>query len=252
MMDAQKVFLVLLDISGYTRFIRFHRLSLLHAERIIDELLECAIAEMDRPLVLQEIEGDAVYLYAISDGSREMARNIGLQVQRSLAAFKAREAELVSEASLCVCDACKAVGRLRMKAVLHHGEAVFTRVQQFNKVSGEDVILVHRLLKTSIESKEYVLLTENMHVLLGDLDGWIQDVRIEDCEELGDVKVNVYYPAGTEPQRAAPQATLLAKLKMLLIVMGHSVMRSVVPASKHYRNLEDVRRPAIQVEAVSH
>ena len=72
-MQAQKVFLVLLDISGYTRFIMFHKISLIHAERIIDELLESVIAEAHPPLVLQEVEGDAVYFYAISDGSREMA-----------------------------------------------------------------------------------------------------------------------------------------------------------------------------------
>jgi hypothetical protein len=129
-MQTQKVVLVLLDISGYTRFIRFHKVSLIHAERIIDELLERVIAETHPPLVLQELEGDAVYFYA--------------------AAFKAREDRLISECSICQCDACTAVGRLTMKAVLHHGEAVFTQVQRFTKLSGEDTILAHRLLKAPV------------------------------------------------------------------------------------------------------
>ena len=34
--QVQRVFLILLDISGYTRFIKFHKISLIHAERIID------------------------------------------------------------------------------------------------------------------------------------------------------------------------------------------------------------------------
>lgn len=118
MTQVQKVFLVLLDISGYTRFIKFHRISLIHAERIIDELLERVIAEAHPPLVLQELEGDAVYFYAISDGTREMAREVITQVRRGLAAFKGREATLVSECGICLCEACKAVGRLTMKAVL--------------------------------------------------------------------------------------------------------------------------------------
>ena len=56
-MHAQKVFLVLLDISGYTRFIKLHKMSLIHAERIIDELLERVIAEAYPPLVLQGLKG---------------------------------------------------------------------------------------------------------------------------------------------------------------------------------------------------
>jgi hypothetical protein len=32
--QVQKVFLVLLDISGYTRCIKFHKISLINAERI--------------------------------------------------------------------------------------------------------------------------------------------------------------------------------------------------------------------------
>src|SRR4029450_11992711 len=111
-MQAQRVFLVLLDISGYTRFIKFHKISLIHAERIIDELLERVIAEAHPPLVLQELEGAAVYSYALSEGTREMAREVITQVKRGLAAFKEREAELISECSICLCEACKKGGRL--------------------------------------------------------------------------------------------------------------------------------------------
>jgi hypothetical protein len=237
-MDQQKVFLALLDISGYTRFIRFHRISLVHAERIVDELLESIIAEAHPPLVLQELEGDAVYFYAISDGSREMARDVGNQVRHGLAAFKRREAELISECGICICEACKTVGRLTMKAVLHHGEAVFTQVRRFTKVSGEDVILAHRLLKTSIERKEYVLVTESMHALLGNLDGRTPEVRTENCGELGRVKVNVYYPSQRESHVVPSRASFLSKLKMFAKVERHLLKRLAVPASKRYRNLE--------------
>lgn len=237
-MDPQKVFLILLDISGYTRFIKFHKISLIHAERIIDELLERIIVEARPPLVLQELEGDAVYFYALSDGSREMAREVSNQVKHGLVAFKRREAELISECSICICDACKAVGRLTIKAVLHHGEAVFTQVRQFTKVSGEDVILAHRLLKTSIAQKEYVLVTESMHALLGNLDGKTPDVRTENCGELGHVTVNVYYPSQSESPAVPSKASVLSKLKMFLKVERHLLKRLVVPRSKRYENLD--------------
>jgi hypothetical protein len=237
-MDPQKVFLARLDISGYTRFIRLHKISLIHAERIIDELLERIIAEAHPPLVLQELEGDAVYFYAISDGSREMARDVSNQVKGGIAAFKRREAELISECGICVCEACKTVGRLTIKAVLHHGEVVFTQVRHFTKVSGEDVILAHRLLKTSIEQREYVLVTESMHALLGNLDGKTPEARTENCGELGHVKVNVYYPSQSESQVVPSKASVLPKVRMFLKVERHLLKRLVVPASKRYQNLE--------------
>lgn len=243
MTQTQNVFLVLLDISGYTRFIKLHKISLIHAERIIDELLERVIAETRPPLVLQEIEGDAVYFYAISDGTPKMAREVAMQVERGLAAFREREASLVSECSICFCEACDTVGRLKMKAVLHHGEAVFTQIRQFSKLSGEDVILAHLLLKTSIERRDYVLVTESMHALLGSLDGSDAEVRTEDCGELGRVNVNAYYPAQREPQAMPSKVSFFSKLKMFLKVERHLLKRLVAPASKRYENLEAAQKP---------
>ena len=243
MTQTQKVFLVLLDIGGYTRFIKFHTISLIHAERIIDELLERVIAEMHPPLVLQEIEGDAVYFYAISDGSPEMAREVAMQAERGLAAFREREASLVSECSLCLCEACNTVGRLTMKAVLHHGDAVFTQIRQFSKISGQDVILAHALLKSSIKRRDYVLVTEGMHALLGRLDGRTAERRTENCGELGRVKVNVYYPVQSESQVMPSEVSFWSKLKMLLKVEQHLVKRLVAPAPKRYENLEAAQEP---------
>jgi hypothetical protein len=241
--QVQKVFLVLLDISGYTRFIKFHKISLIHAERIIDELLERVIAEIQPPLVVQEIEGDAVYFYAISDGTPEMAREVAAQVDRCLAAFREREATLISECAICVCDACRTVGRLTMKAVLHHGEAVFTQVQRFTKVSGEDVILAHVLLKAAIKRRDYFLVTEGMHALLGGLDGRTAELRTEDCGVLGHVNINVYYPSQDEAPVVPAKVSFLSKLKMLLKVERHLLKRLVAPASKRYENLGAAQDP---------
>ncbi len=36
----KQIFIILVDISGYTNFIRMHKVSLLHAEKIIGELME--------------------------------------------------------------------------------------------------------------------------------------------------------------------------------------------------------------------
>lgn len=237
-MQIQKVFLAILDISGYTKFIKAHKVSLIHAERIIDELIESIINASEFPMVLHELEGDAVTFYALSDGSPEMARNICSQALQCLAAFRKREAELVGECVLCACDACTTVGRLKLKAVLHHGEAVFTQVRQFTKISGEDMILVHRLLKNSIGRKEYILLTESLHGLAADLNGWTLESRSESAEGLGRVSVKVYYPPAEDGQVDPMKVSLIAKLGMFAKAELYLLKRLVVPAAKRYPNLE--------------
>jgi hypothetical protein len=172
-----------------------------------------------------------------------MAREVITQVERGLAAFREREAQLVSECGICWCEACTTVGRLMMKAVLHHGEAVFTQVQQFTKVSGQDVILAHRLLKVPIERREYILVTESMHSLLGDLHGKTGEFRTASCGELGHVNINVYYPAQYEPQVVPSKVSVLSKLKMFLKVEWHLLKRLVAPPSKRYENLDAAQEP---------
>ena len=241
--QVHKVFLILLDISGYTRFIKLHKLSLIHAEKIIDELLEHAIAEVHAPLVMQELEGDAVYFYALSDGTPEMALEVVRQVKSGLAAFKKREAELISECEVCFCEACRTVGHLSMKAVVHHGEAVFTQVRQFAKVSGEDVIIAHVLLKAAVKRREYVLVTESMRKLIGDREGPPAETRTEHCGELGPVNISVYYPPQPESPVLPAKVSMAARLRMLLLVEWHLLKRFFMPASKRYRNLDAAQGP---------
>lgn len=240
-MEVKPIFLVLADISGYTKFIKVHKVSLIHAEHIIDELLESVIREASLPLVVHELEGDAVTFYAQSDGRRETAREVARQVEGFFEAFRKREHELISECSMCVCDACTTVGRLKLKAIVHHGEAVFTRVHQFQKVSGEDVILAHRLLKNSVPKNEYLLVTRAFHQLGGGLDGRIPEPRTEHCEGLGEVDVMVYYPQ-TEADTVPAPASLGAKLKMVAKLEGLHLKRLIWPAAKRYPNLDAVQQ----------
>jgi len=60
--ELKNVSMVLLDISGYTSFIKWHDMSLLHAEQIISELLESAIGSLDGLLTLNKLEGDAAFI----------------------------------------------------------------------------------------------------------------------------------------------------------------------------------------------
>ena len=65
----KRVVVVLADISGYTRFMVENQMSAVHGQQCITFLIETLIREIDIPLRLQEIEGDALFLYAEDPGS---------------------------------------------------------------------------------------------------------------------------------------------------------------------------------------
>ena len=212
-MEQRQVFLILIDISGYTRFTKLHRLSAMHAEQIISDLLESIIQRATFPLVVHEILGDSVNFYAIADGGKDGALEVRRQVGAIFDAFRLREGELISDCSLCVCQACINVGKLHLKAVLHYGQAIFSNISGFRKVAGEDVILAHRLLKNSVPEKEYILETESFFQLAG-ASPVTQEARSERYEDLGEVRVRVSYPAESIGAAKAADRSLLSKLKM--------------------------------------
>jgi hypothetical protein len=241
-MEIKPVILVLADISGYTRFIKYHRVSLIHAEKIITELLESVIASADKPLVLHEIEGDAVNFYAIEEDEKACAGEVLAQVERFVEAFRRREAELISECSLCECEACQRVGQLKIKVVLHRGEAAFARLRQFTKVAGEDVILAHRLLKNTIPSNEYILMTEQFVQACSSLQSRPLERRTEHAEGLGEVTVYVldFEQRGTV---APTERSLWNKLKMFGKFEGYLLRRLLTgprQTYRKYRHLKDV------------
>jgi hypothetical protein len=212
--QQRQVFLVLIDISGYTRFTKLHRLSAMHAEQIISDLLESIIDRASLPLVVHEILGDSVNFFALADEGQAAALEIRGQVAAIFDAFRLREGELISDCSLCICQACTNVGKLHLKAVLHYGRAIFTEVAGFRKIAGEDVILAHRLLKNSVPEDEYVIESESFYQLAGHTAGAVPEVRTEHCEDLGEVRIRVSYPGRGQGAARAARRSMLDKLKM--------------------------------------
>ena len=161
--EAQPVLLMLVDISGYTQFMVSHDKELRHSQMIIGELLESLMREVDIPLRLSRVEGDALFLYAVKSGEEEVwRRRSGSLVERLLALFQVFAERLVEIGaySVCKCDACAEVGDLKLKIIAHSGEALLADVGDLPTLSGVDVITVHRLAKNSVPEDEYVLMTE--------------------------------------------------------------------------------------------
>ncbi len=167
----KNVCLVIADISGYTRFLKLRTLSLLHAEEIISSLLEAVVAEAEYPLQISKFEGDAVFLYALAEPDPQAsARSVYRQIHSFFDAFHQTQRELIRTTDGgCLCEACRQIGELRLKAVVHLGDALFKRIRNHEELAGEDVILVHRLLKNSIAAKEYIAVTDTFYQLHGEL-----------------------------------------------------------------------------------
>ena len=183
--------LVIADISGYTGFIRRREVSLLHAEQIVSDLIEALVSGAERPLILNKLEGDAALLYVESGPEpRRTAAAVVASLRAGFEAFRARLQSIRSERSHCNCAACANIGGLSLKAFVHSGEIAIKQLRQFEELAGEEVILIHRLLKNQVASSEYVLMTEDFVALL-DAPPMHATVHVESVEGLGEVPVRV-------------------------------------------------------------
>jgi len=157
MSHTQDGALVLADISGFTAFVSATELE--HGPPIIAALLEEVIREISPPLEIQEVEGDAVFALGPDPTLQRPARLLEV-LDNAFVAFKNRQRELQADES-CSCRACRSVGSLDLKVVVHHGRFLRQLVGGRSQVAGQDVILAHRLLKNGlVQRAAYLLLTD--------------------------------------------------------------------------------------------
>lgn len=162
-MPAQRGHLILADISGYTAFVADTELE--HSREILNELLETTVRCMGQHLTIGQIEGDAVFGLGEKLPADPLAwlQDCFFQFHRHL--------NLIKRVTTCPCRACANVGILTLKFVCHHGEympQVFSGRQTY---VGSAVNTAHRLLKNSLPSREYVLLTRTALEQLGPAAG---------------------------------------------------------------------------------
>jgi hypothetical protein len=158
----EPVLLIIADISGYTRFMTANAKTLAHSQTIITELVTAIVQQVELPLEVAKLEGDAVFLYGRKqNGHRpwpEVKHLIGEKLLTFFRRFGEKVAEL-SQSTTCACHACAHIEGLRLKLIVHSGEAPFHRVLHFVELAGVDVIIAHRLLKNSVTSDQYILMT---------------------------------------------------------------------------------------------
>ena len=196
---TERLLLILADISGYTKFMLASQVALIHGQQVITALIEAILAEVAIPLEVKEIEGDAVFLYSVRPRDDEAWQEVSAEVGRKLLRFfEAFSAVLVaeSESTLCPCAVCKHMHELKLKIIVHSGEALFHSIGDFADVSGVDVILVHRLLKNSIDADEYILMTEPAYRDLRFPSKLEVHESSEEYEGFGSIDTFVHFPDG--------------------------------------------------------
>src|SRR5712691_3509177 len=157
--------LVMADISGYTAFVAGTEQE--HSQEILAELMEAISRSFGGKLTIDQVEGDALCCTTdrtdagVTDWLRETFR-----------VFHRRLRDIRS-ATTCPCRACATVQELGLKFVVHRGSFSRYEVAGRAQLHGNDVNVVHRLLKTTVPGREYLLATA------ATLAGWPESLRKE-------------------------------------------------------------------------
>jgi hypothetical protein len=113
-------------------------------------------------LVVSKLEGDAVVSYGLEDGFVG-GQTFVESIEETYVAFR-RAIELMVLNNSCRCNACANVSSLDLKFLVHYGSFAFQQLGDRDELLGTDVILIHRLLKsTGVEATgihAYCLFTE--------------------------------------------------------------------------------------------
>ncbi len=153
------------DIGGYTRFLQLNQLSIGHAQYIISSLLQSVLNAIQDRLQISKIQGDALLLYRAAGENAKRnpsAEDTGAAVASILEAFYRKRRDLERD-NACPCGACRHIGRLELKVIVHLGRILRYRLHGYEELSGVPVIVAYRLLKNSIGLDRYVFVTEHAH-----------------------------------------------------------------------------------------
>lgn len=153
----KKSLLFIPDISGFTKFVQTTEVE--HSQHVIAELLEILIEVNGQEFQLAEVEGDALFFY--KEEEIPSLEQLLTKMEAMFIAFYSH-LKLLEKNRICPCNACATAPNLDLKIIAHSGELQFISIQNNRKPFGSQVIEVHRLMKNSVQSDQYVLLSKEL------------------------------------------------------------------------------------------
>jgi hypothetical protein len=190
---AQKGYLLIADITGYTIFLTSSELE--HAQGILDALFKSIFAEIKAPITLSNLQGDAALAYV--PDAKVPQRQFPLDAIERIYCSFANTLGAMRLNTTCICKACGNMGELDLKLFLHHGEFALQEMAGRNELQGAEVIRLHRLMKNSVTPKTgiraYALVTERAADVIG-LPEFFADTiaHVETAENFGETACRVY------------------------------------------------------------
>lgn len=175
---AGERYLLLADISGYTRFMagveRDHGVDcsagIPAAHKVVGDLLGSVSEGLEPDFAVVKLEGDAVFAAAPAATLDGRGEQVVRGLQAMYRAFVDSRTRAIPSADH-VCTACPAVAGLDLKIVLHRGQTVRQAVGSGSDLLGPAVTLAHHLLKNAVRerigSRPYLLLTRTAATSLG-------------------------------------------------------------------------------------
>ncbi|TKB98751.1 DUF2652 domain-containing protein [Pedobacter cryophilus] len=157
------VFFCIPDLTGFTKFIT--STETVFANQVITDLLNQIVSSNMLDMKVAEVEGDAVFFYRT--GRLPAVGKVAKQCKNIYDTFKEKidsyQTSHPEEYQQFLADE-----QLGIKIVIHFGHISLVKIEGRTKLMGEDVILVHKLLKNGIPEPNYILLTDNYTLKLKD------------------------------------------------------------------------------------
>ncbi len=217
-------YVVIPDISGYTKYLTPSCFHAGHAQFVVGELLEAILGSAGPKLIPAKLEGDAVLFYAPAGSGAgappATGQEIADAIDAMLAAFYRRRKKLmVTNACQCVC--CRHIGDLDLKVVVDYGEISPIEVYGSWDISGLVVIRAHRLLKNAVPLERYILVSETAvdHVIFPGRGA--PRMHAESYDDIGELVSRVYGLSDSEIDPAVdPTAAAGARIGDLAHKIG--------------------------------
>jgi hypothetical protein len=211
MTSAETGYLLIADITGYTRFLTQSELD--HARGILEELFSALLKELKSPFALSNVQGDAILAHArtrtVADG-----RHV-LDVVEALYCAFAERLEHIVRNTTCACNACRNASSLDLKLFVHHGVYVEQAIAGRHELGGSEVIFIHRLMKNRITAatgvRAYAAFTEAAQTAI-ELPEFFAPARqhVEQLEQFGDVTLRIVDMSPIWEARKGQRAILIA------------------------------------------
>ncbi len=154
-------YFLIADITGYTRYLSESELE--HAQDTLTALLQLLVENTSPPLVISRLAGDAVISYGLRESFLH-GQTLIENIEDTYVAFRKAIERLVLN-NTCRCNACANISNLDLKFFIHYGTFGIQRISDdHDELVGNDINLLHRLLKNSVKEKTgvraYALFTE--------------------------------------------------------------------------------------------